>query len=101
MKLEPFNLERHFTKHEFSAKNLLPSYDCEAFYMEELLESADAQSLRFWESLKLGIIRGHRAQRAYQQETGVSYTTMHVVHDVTLLPTAFGELISTLTVSKT
>jgi hypothetical protein len=48
MKLEPFNLERHFTKHEFSAKNLLPSYDCEAFYMEELLESADALSLRFF-----------------------------------------------------
>ena len=101
MKLEPFVLERYFAKHEFSAKYLLPSSDCEAFYVEELLESTDAQSLRLWESLKLGILQGHRAQRAYQQETGVSYTTMHVVHDVPLLPTAFGELISTLTISKT
>ncbi|MGA8240817.1 MAG: aminotransferase class I/II-fold pyridoxal phosphate-dependent enzyme [Desulfobacterales bacterium] len=54
MKLEPFFLERYFAKHEFSAKYLLASSDCEAFYMEELLESADAQSLRLWESLKLG-----------------------------------------------
>ena len=54
MKLEPFFLERYFAKHEFSAKYLLSSSDCEAFYMEELLESADAQSLRLWESLKLG-----------------------------------------------
>ena len=69
--------------------------------MEELLESADAQSLRLWEKLKLGIIQGHRAHRAYQQETGVSYNTMHVVRNVLLLPTALGELISTLTVSKT
>ena len=54
MKLEPFVLERYFAKHEFSAKYLLSSSDCEAFYMEELLESADAQSLRLWENLKLG-----------------------------------------------
>ena len=72
MKLEPFVLERYFAKHEFSAKYLLSSSDCEAFYMEELLESADAQSLRLWENLKLGIIQGHHAQRAYQQEAGVS-----------------------------
>jgi aspartate/methionine/tyrosine aminotransferase len=54
MKLEPFVLERYFAIHEFSAKFLLSSSDCEAFYMEELLESADAQSLRLWENLKLG-----------------------------------------------
>ena len=54
MKLEPFFLERYFAKHEFSAKYLLSSSDCEAFYMEELLESADAQSLNLWENLKLG-----------------------------------------------
>jgi len=29
--------------------------------------------------MRFGLIRGHRAQRAYQQETGVSYATMHVV----------------------
>ena len=48
MKLEPFVLERYFAKHEFSTKFLLPSSDCEAFYEEELLGSADAQSLRLW-----------------------------------------------------
>jgi aspartate/methionine/tyrosine aminotransferase len=54
MQLEPFFLERYFAKHEFSAKYLLSSSDCEAFSMEELLESADAQGLNLWENLKLG-----------------------------------------------
>jgi aspartate/methionine/tyrosine aminotransferase len=54
MTLEPFVLERYFAKHEFSAKYLLSSSDCEAFFMEELLESADTQSVRLWENLKLG-----------------------------------------------
>jgi aspartate/methionine/tyrosine aminotransferase len=54
MQLEPFFLERYFAKHEFSAKYLLSSSDCEAFYMQELLESADAQGLNLWENLKLG-----------------------------------------------
>ena len=54
MKLEPFVLERYFAKHEFSAKYLLSSSDCEAFSMQELLESADARSVRLWENLKLG-----------------------------------------------
>jgi aspartate/methionine/tyrosine aminotransferase len=54
MRLKLFFLERYFAKHEFSAQYLLSSSDCEAFYMEELLESADAQSLGLWENLKLG-----------------------------------------------
>ena len=54
MKLEPFFLERYFANHEFSAKYLLSSSDCEALTMEELLESADDQSLSLWENLKLG-----------------------------------------------
>jgi aspartate/methionine/tyrosine aminotransferase len=65
MKLEPFFLERYFAKHEFSAKYLLSSSDCEAYYMEELLESADGESLRLWENLKLGYTdsSGHPALR--------------------------------------
>ena len=47
-------MERYFAKHEFSAKYLLSSSDCEALSMEELLESADAQSLGLWKNLKLG-----------------------------------------------
>jgi aspartate/methionine/tyrosine aminotransferase len=53
MQLEPFVLERYFAKHEFSADYLLSSSDCEALTMEELLESADAESLRLWKNLKL------------------------------------------------
>ncbi len=71
MKLEPFVLERYFAQHEFSAKYLLSSSDCEALSMEELLESADAQSLRLWENLKLGYTdsSGHPLLRESIAET--------------------------------
>jgi len=89
MQLEPFVLERYFAKHEFSAKYLLSSSDCEAFYVEAFLESTDAQSLRLWENLKLGIIQGHRARRACQQEAGVSNTTTNVVKECPCITKGF------------
>ena len=35
MKIAPFTLERYFAKHEFSAKYLLASSDCEALDMAD------------------------------------------------------------------
>ena len=77
MKLEPFFLERYFAKHEFSAKYLLSSSDCEAFYMQELLESADARSLGLWENLKLGYTdsSGHPVLRESIADIYKSITT--------------------------
>jgi hypothetical protein len=92
MKFEPFLLERHFAKHEFSAKYLLSSSDYEALSMKELLESAIARSLGLWESLKLGILQGHRAQRACQQETGVSISQCTLCTVFTFCPRHFVSL---------
>ena len=54
MNIAPFELERYFAKHEFSARYLLSSSDCESLSMSELLAIADAETLRRWETLTLG-----------------------------------------------
>ena len=54
MEITPFQLERYFAKHEFSARYLLSSSDCESLSMKELLEMADAEMSNLWEQLKLG-----------------------------------------------
>jgi aspartate/methionine/tyrosine aminotransferase len=54
MELPPFRLERYFAKHEFSARYLLSSSDCESIPMSELLATADTEMQRLWQELKLG-----------------------------------------------
>ncbi len=51
MKLEAFQLERYFAKHEFSAPYLLCSSDCESMHVDELLAlepGADQQFKSLW-----------------------------------------------------
>jgi aspartate/methionine/tyrosine aminotransferase len=54
MKIDLFELERYFAKHEFSARFLLSSSDCESLRMSELLAMADAETAGLWEGLRLG-----------------------------------------------
>lgn len=54
MQLPPFELERYFARHEFSARYLLSSSDCEALSLGDLLSMADENSRNLWETLKLG-----------------------------------------------
>lgn len=54
MKIEPFILERYFARHEFSARYLLSSSDCEALSMDELLQMADPKTAALWDDLRLG-----------------------------------------------
>lgn len=54
MHIEPFKLERYFSKHEFTAPHLLCSSDCEPLTLTELLAMGDDESLFLWESLRLG-----------------------------------------------
>jgi aspartate/methionine/tyrosine aminotransferase len=54
MKIKPFALERYFAKHEFTARYLLSSSDCEALSMSELLSMADSDTRRLWFELKFG-----------------------------------------------
>ena len=53
-RIAPFALERYFALHEFSARYLLSSSDCESLSMSELLAMADAETSRLWQALKLG-----------------------------------------------
>ena len=77
MKINPFALERYFAQHEFSTPYLLSCSDCEPLSLRELLELADDECRRLWESLSLGYTesQGHPLLRAeiaqlYQQITG-------------------------------
>ena len=54
MNIPPFTLERFFARHEFTAKYLLCSSDCEPLSMEELLGWADVEMKAKWSDLKLG-----------------------------------------------
>ena len=53
MKIKPFKLECNFAKYEFTAQHLLSCSDCEPFFLHEVLEMADNESLKLWQNLKL------------------------------------------------
>ena len=54
MKITPFALERYYAKHEFSARYMLSSSDCEALSMSERVGMADIETRQLWGELKLG-----------------------------------------------
>ena len=54
MTINPFKLERYFARHEFSAKYLLSSSDCESLLLSDLLNMASTENLNLWQNLKLG-----------------------------------------------
>ncbi|MBE0651784.1 MAG: aminotransferase class I/II-fold pyridoxal phosphate-dependent enzyme [Bacteroidales bacterium] len=54
MKINDFKLERYFAKHEFTAKYLLSSSDCDGFAQNHVLWHASEKELSLWEELKLG-----------------------------------------------
>jgi len=49
-----FQLERYFSRYEFSAKHLLSSSDCETMTMAELVGRADDECVALWQALRLG-----------------------------------------------
>lgn len=50
----PFALERFFARHEFSARYLLSTSDCEGLAMADLLAGAEPELRERWERLRLG-----------------------------------------------
>lgn len=54
MRPEPFALERFFARHEFGARYLLSTSDCQGLAMADLLAGADSDLRRRWETLYLG-----------------------------------------------
>jgi aspartate/methionine/tyrosine aminotransferase len=51
---EPFKLERFFAQHEFTAKHLLSTSDCQGLPMADLLAGATPDLRDRWEQLTLG-----------------------------------------------
>lgn len=54
MKINDFKLERYFAKHEFTARYLLSSSDCDGFDLNYVLAQASSEERILWEGLKLG-----------------------------------------------
>lgn len=54
MQIAEFKLERYFARWEFAVKHVLCASDVEPISMRELLEMADDDGRRRWESLNLG-----------------------------------------------
>ncbi len=50
----PFALERFFSRHEFSARYLLSTSDCQGLAMADLVDGADLDLRRRWGELRLG-----------------------------------------------
>ena len=76
MQIPPFTLERYFARHEFSAKYLLSSSDCESLTLPELLEMASPEMRKTFFDLKLGYTEsmGHPQLRA---EAAAIYNGIH------------------------
>ena len=58
MQIAPFKLEQYFAKHEFTAKYMLSSSDCDGFSMEYVLKQASPQEMELWNTLTLGYTEG-------------------------------------------
>lgn len=54
MKINEFKLERYFAMHEFSAKYLLSSSDCDGYALKDILGAATEMELALWDDIKLG-----------------------------------------------
>ena len=65
MKIINFKLERYFGKHEFNAKYLFSSSDCDGFSLEYILGVASKDELNLWENMTLGYTEseGHHLLR--------------------------------------
>ena len=48
MKIKDFKLERYFAKHEFTAKYLLSSSDCDGYQQSHILRQANSEEFKMW-----------------------------------------------------
>lgn len=72
----PFFLERYFAQHEFSARHLLSTSDCQGLAVADLLAGADPALLRHWETLRLGYTESRGLPRLREEVAGL-YETVH------------------------
>jgi aspartate/methionine/tyrosine aminotransferase len=75
MRPEPFALERFFARHEFSARHLLSTSDCQGLDLADLLALADVDALRRWRGLTLGYTESQGLPELREQ-VAASYQTV-------------------------
>lgn len=68
----PFRLERHFALHEFSAKRLLSSSDCDAIALDDVIAGFDDDVAARWKRLSLGYTES-RGLPAVRHEVAADY----------------------------
>lgn len=80
MTLNEFKLERYFAIHEFTAKYLLSSSDCDGFEMKYLLKMASKEERALWENMTLGYTEseGHSLLR----EAILQYYDINTIENV-------------------
>jgi len=54
MNIKNFKLERFFAEHEFTAKYLLSSSDCDGYSLDFVLDNATKQELELWQKMSFG-----------------------------------------------
>lgn len=85
MLIEPFKLERYFAKHEFSAKYLLSSSDCDGFPMKYILDCATEEELTLWNNLELGYTDS-QGNELLRNAISKEYTTININEIAVLSP---------------
>lgn len=68
----PFVLERHFARHEFTAKTLLSSSDCDAVALDDVVAGFDEDVAARWRGLTLGYTES-RGLPALREEIAADY----------------------------
>ena len=71
MRPRPFALERFFARHEFNARYLLSTSDCQGLAMAALLAGADAELRHRWEELRLGYTESRGLPELRQEIAGL------------------------------
>lgn len=69
----PFRLERHFALHEFTAKRLLSSSDCDAVSLDDVIAGFDDEIAARWRTLSLGYTES-RGLPLLRAEIAADYT---------------------------
>lgn len=99
MNISDFKLERYFAKHEFSAKYLLSSSDCDGVSVSSVLSFADNEELRQWNNLTLGYTES-AGSSSLREQIAAHYSTIGVDDIVVASPGELNFITMNLLVGK-
>lgn len=97
--MNDFKLERYFAKHEFSAKYMLSSSDCDGYPMEYIINQADSDEKILWENLRLGYTESN-GSGILRERIAAQYKTMEAGDIVVASPGELSYITMSLLVKK-